>query len=107
MHWDNDLRGRPEETVETEPPKEQPLPLTPEEPQVESGDLSSHPHHVNKDTAYPDESLIPTKERTYVDADAEITEPEEHSLDPYDILRDDSFALIPPDLVDQWDAKRN
>ena len=23
---------------------------------------------------------------TYVDADAEVTEPEEHSMDPYDIL---------------------
>ena len=38
MHWDNDLRGRPEDTVETEPPKEQPLPLTTEEPTVESED---------------------------------------------------------------------
>ena len=36
MHWDNDLTGRPEDTVETEPPKKQPLPLTPEETPVES-----------------------------------------------------------------------
>ena len=42
-----------------------------------------------------------------MDADAEITEPEEHSLDPYDILRDDPFALIPPGIVDRWDAKQN
>ena len=40
-----------------------------------------------------------------MDADAEITEPE-HSLDLYDILRDDPFALIPPEIVDQWDAKQ-
>ena len=89
MHWDNDLTGRPEDTVETEPPKEQPLPLTPEEPPVESEAPIPHPHPVSEDTAYPEESTVPPKERTYVDADAEITEPEEHSLDPYDILRDD------------------
>ena len=43
---------------------------------------------------------------TYVDADAEVTEPEEHSLDTYDILRDDPFALIPPEMVKHWDAKK-
>ena len=32
MHWENDLAARPEDTVETEPPKEQPSPLTPEGP---------------------------------------------------------------------------
>ena len=54
IHWDNDLRGRPEDTVETEPPKEQPLPLTPEEPPVESEDPIPHPHPVTEDTEYPD-----------------------------------------------------
>ena len=42
-----------------------------------------------------------------MDADAEITEPEEHSLDPYDILRDDPAALIPPEIVNRWDDKGN
>ena len=41
-----------------------------------------------------------------MDADAEVTEPEEHSLDPYDIMRDDPFALIPQEVVERWDAKR-
>ena len=54
MHWDNYLRGRPEDTVETEPPKEQPLPLTPEEPPGESGDPIPYLHLVTKDTAYLD-----------------------------------------------------
>ena len=40
-----------------------------------------------------------------MDADAEVTEPEEHSMDPYDILRDDQFALIPPDIVERLDKK--
>ena len=99
MHWDNDLTGRPDDTVATEPPKE--------EPPAESEAPISHPHPVTKDAAYPAESPALHEERTYVDADAEITEPEEHSQDPYDIIRDDPFALIPPELVDQWDAKQN
>ena len=41
-----------------------------------------------------------------MDADEEVTEPEEHSLDTYDLLRDDPFALIPPEVVEHWDAKR-
>ena len=106
MHWDNDLTGRPEDTVETEPPKEQPLPLTPEDPSAWSEDPIPHHHHVTEDTAYLDESPVLTEERTYVDADAEITEPEERSLDPYDILRDDTFALIHPEIVDSGTLSR-
>ena len=56
MHWDNDLTGRPEDTVATEPPKEQPLPLTPEELPEESENPIPHPHPVIKDAAYPEES---------------------------------------------------
>ena len=41
-----------------------------------------------------------------MDADAEVTEPEEHSLDPYDIIRDDPFAMIPQEVVERWDEKR-
>ena len=41
-----------------------------------------------------------------MDADAEVTEPEEHTMDPYDILRDDTFALIPQEIVERWDEKR-
>ena len=37
-----------------------------------------------------------------MDADAEVTEPEEHTMTPYDILRDDPFVLI----VERWDEKR-
>ena len=73
MHWENDLAARPEDTVETEPPKEQPVPLTPEEITEESENPLPHPHPVTDDTAYPDESPDPQEEMTYVDADAEIT----------------------------------
>ena len=52
MHWGNDLTGRPEDTVATELTKEQPLPLTPEEPPVKSEDLISQPHPVTVDTEY-------------------------------------------------------
>ena len=95
MNWDNDLTGPPEDTVVTEPPKEQPLPLTPEEPAGESEDLISQPHSVTDDIEYSDDPIAHPEESTYVDADAEVTEPEERSLDPYDILRDDPFAVIP------------
>ena len=74
---------------------------------MESEDPIPYTNPVTEDTAYPDEPPVPPEERKYVDADAEITEPEEHSLDPYDILRDDPFALISPELIDQWDAKQN
>ena len=40
-------------------------------------------------------NLAQSAARTYVDADEEVTEPEEHSLDPYDILRDYPFVLVP------------
>ena len=99
MHWDNDLTGRPEDTVATEPPKEQPLPLTPEEPPVETEDLTSQPQPVTRDTECSYDPIAHPEERTYVDADAEVAEPEEHSLDPYDILRDDPFARIPQEVV--------
>ena len=75
MHWENELAARPEDTVETEQPKEQPLPLTTEEP--------PHPPSVTNETEAPDDlPTDPPEERTYVDADAEVPEPEEYSLDP-------------------------
>ena len=27
-------------------------------------------------------------------------------MDPYDILRDDPFAMVPPEVVERWDGKR-
>ena len=50
MYWDNDLEARPEDRVETEPPKEQPLPLTPEELPVHDKDGTPHPISVTEDT---------------------------------------------------------
>ena len=55
MHWENDLVARPEDTVETEPPKEQPLPLTPEELPEENDDIASHHSSATKDTEFFDE----------------------------------------------------
>ena len=40
-----------------------------------------------------------------MDANEEVMESDEHSLDPYDLLRD-PFALIPPEVVEHWDAKK-
>ena len=75
MHWENELAVRPEDTVEMEQPKEQPLQLTPEE----------HPHPPPATKEADPREDFPTdspEERTYVDADAEAPEPEEYSLDP-------------------------
>ena len=55
MHWDNDLVARPEDTVETEPRKKQPLPLTPEELTDENDDIASHPSSATKDTKFIDD----------------------------------------------------
>ena len=44
-------------------------------------------------------SQLTPEERIYVDADAEVPEPEEYTLDPYDIMRDDPFARIPQEVV--------
>ena len=89
---ENDLTARPEDRVETESPKDQPLPLTTQEDPaaVEDAPPPTSPTAENnpRQTASPEE-------KTYVDADEEVTEPEEHSLDPYDLLRDDPFALVP------------
>ena len=91
--------ARPEDTVETEQPKEQPLPLTPEEhPHPQSATEETEPHDN-----FPTD---PPEERIYVDADAEVPEPEEYTLDPYDIMRDDPFARIPQEVVERWDEKR-
>ena len=80
MYWDNDLDARPEDSVETEPPKEQPLQLTPEELTVEIENNTPQPiPPTEKIDYYPAQP----EDRTYVDADAEVTEPEEHSMDPY------------------------
>ena len=92
MYWDNNLEARHEDRVETEPPKEQPLHLTLEELPVETDVNTTHPIQPTEEV---DDSPAQPEDRTYVDADAEVTEPEEHSMDPYDILRDDPFALIP------------
>ena len=93
------MEARPEDTVETEQPKDQPLPLTPEEP--------PHPPLATKETEAPDDlPTDPPEERTYVDADAEAPEPEGYTLDPYDIMRDDPFARIPQEVVERWDGQR-
>ena len=96
MQWQDESAARPEDTVDTNQPKEQPLPLTPEEPTYSSS--------VPNETEVPDDlPPDPPEERTYVDADAEAPEPEEYSLDPYDIMRDDPFARIPQEVVKRWD----
>ena len=97
------MEARPEDSVETEPPNKQPLQLTTEELPVETEDKTPHPTSPTEEV---DDSPAQTEDRTYVDADADVTEPEEHSLDPYDILRDDPFALIPPEIVERRDEKR-
>ena len=79
MHWDNDLEGRPEDRVETEPPKELPIPLTPEESPVENEDTTSQPPSATDDI--DDTNPAHPAARTCVDVDAEVTEPEEHSMD--------------------------
>ena len=97
------MEARPDGSVETEPPKEQPLQLTPEELPVDTED--NNPHSIPLTEDIEDPSARP-EDRTYVDADAEVTEPEERSMGPYDILRDDPFALIPQEIVERWDEKR-
>ena len=93
MHWENDLAARSEDTVETEPPKTQPSPLTTEGPPEEDDDTVSHSPSATKETDPRDDfPTDPPEERTYVDADAEVTEPEGYTLDTYDIMRDDPFA---------------
>ena len=72
MHWENDLTGRPEDTVETEPPKEQPLPLNQEDHPAENVDTTPQIPSVTKDTEYLNDPPVHTEERTYEDADAEI-----------------------------------
>ena len=41
-----------------------------------------------------------------MDADADLTEFDENSQNPYAILRDDPFALLPPKTSKRWDEKR-
>ena len=72
MYWDNDLEARAEDSVETESPKEQHLQMTTEELPADTENIDDHPAQ--------------SEDRTYVDADAEVTEIEELSMDPYDIL---------------------
>ena len=65
MYWDNDFGARPEDSVETELPIEQTLPLTPEELQVDNEDSIPHPILVNEDT---DDTPEQPEYKTYVDA---------------------------------------
>ena len=62
---------------------------------MENEDTTLHPPSGTEDTEYYDDPPAHPEDRTYVDADAEVTEPEENFIDPYRILRDDQFALIP------------
>ena len=49
LYWDNDLEARPEDSIETEPPNDQTLPLTPKELPAEEGDARQHPITVLDD----------------------------------------------------------
>ena len=86
--------------METEPPKEQPLPLTPEELPVDDEDSIPHTISVTKDT---DDTPEQPEDKTYVDANTDLTEFEENSPDPYAILLDDPFAIIPSETAKRWD----
>ena len=69
MYWDNDLEARPKDRIETEPPKEQPLPLTQEELPAENED--AHQNTISfTDVA---DNTIPEQpeDKEYVDADAD------------------------------------
>ena len=79
MYWDNDLKARPEDMVETEPPKEHPLPLIPEELPVDDEDSITHPISVTEDT---DDTPEQPEDKTYVDANHDLTEFDENSPDP-------------------------
>ena len=96
MYWDNDLEARPEDRVATEPPKEHPLPLIPEELPVDDEDSITHPISVTEDT---DKTTEQSDAKTFVDAYSDLTEFEENSPDPYAILRDHPFALVPPETA--------
>ena len=61
-----------------EPPKEPPLPLTHEELLVVNFNSTTHPISPTENV---DDFPAQPEDRTYVDADAEVTEPNEHSLD--------------------------
>ena len=70
---------------------------------MENEDTTPHPPLVTEDTENIDDPPAQNEDRTYVDADAEVTEPDEHSIDHYDILRDDPIALIPLEMVMRLD----
>ena len=53
MYWDNDSEARPEDSVETEPPKEQPLQLTHEEPPADTEDNKPHSIPLTEDIDEP------------------------------------------------------
>ena len=97
MHWDSDLDERPEDSIETEPLKEQSLPLTPDELPMEEEDV--HRHHItviaDADNTNPDQP----EGKEFVDADPYTTELDKNSTEPYAILRDDPFAIIPHEAV--------
>ena len=87
-----------------EPRKEQRQPLTPEELPAGEGDARQHPIPVLNDTDDTNPGMPEGKE--YVDADADLTDLDENTADPYAILRDDPFALIQPAAVRRWEYKR-
>ena len=72
MFWDNDLEAHPEDSIDTKPPKEQPLPLTPEVLPEENEGANQHHISVTDDTDNTNSEQPEDKE--YVEADADLTE---------------------------------
>ena len=103
-HWYNDLEARSEDRIETEPPKEQPLPLISEELPTENADANQHTISVT-DVADNTFSEQP-EDKECVDADADLPELDLNPPDPYAILLDDQFALIQPEAVKHLEVKR-
>ena len=67
---------------------------------MDDDDSIPHPISVTEDT---DDTPEQPENKTYVDADADLTEFEENYPDPHAILRDDQFALIQPEAVRRWE----
>ena len=73
MYWENDLTARPEDRVETESSKDQPSTLTPQKDPAAIEDASPPPSPTVENNPGPADR---PEEKTYVEADEEITEPE-------------------------------
>ena len=72
MHCVNDLDARPDYSIETEPPREQPLPIIAEEQPVKEDD--THHLHISiiddADNKNPDQP----EGQEFVDTDPDLTE---------------------------------